>query len=282
MLPNFIIIGSMKCGTTSLAYYLSQHPEVFISNPDKIDFFSKDHLYEKGLDWYESFFNDTENAIAIGEGTDNYTNSYENRCERSAQRISENLPACKLIYITKHPIKQIESAWMHRYAGKRETRSFNDAVLHSPFNYLETANYKKQLKHYYDRFPPDQIKVFFTEDLASNRQEFVRSCLSFLGVDPEIEYIDFNPQNISSGKLLDKPFTKMLRHFPFMDHLGKNLPPSIKRRMEKIFTYQMNERPVWEKETLDHVLNHLWDDTRDFLEQHGKPRDFWDLERSGR
>lgn len=277
MLPNFIIIGAMKCGTTSLAYYLSQHPEIFVSSPDKIDFFSKDHEYSKGLAYYESFFENGGYAKAIGEGSDDYTKEFDQKSQKAVARIKEHLPGCKFIYVVKHPLKQIESSWLHRFTTGNEKKSFNEAISGSRFTYPETANYKKQLQRYYDAFSPEQIKVFFTEDLAAHPREVVRSSLEFLGVSQDTKELDLNPQNISSRKLLDKNFTRKMRSLPFIDYLAKNFPPAFKQRLEKIFTYQIKERPVWEKETLDYVLENIWTDNQDFLEAHGKSRNFWDL-----
>ncbi|MFW6268421.1 MAG: sulfotransferase family protein [Marinilabiliaceae bacterium] len=277
MLPNFIIIGAMKCGTTSLAYYLSQHPDVFVSNPDVIDFFSNDAVFDKGLEYYESFFEGAGNAIAIGEGSDDYTKGFNQKSVKASARIKELLPDCKLIYLVKHPLRQIESSWLHRYASSREKMPFNEAVIHSPFNYVETANYKKQLDLYLNYFPKDQIKVLFTEDMAENPRDVVEACFTFLQVSNETNDLDFSAKNVSSHKIIDRGFTKMLRNIPMINKLGEQLPPATKEKIGNFFTRKLDKRPEWNKESFHFVKDKLWDDSLDFLDQHGKEKNFWSL-----
>ena len=76
MKPNFLVIGAMKCGTTSLCSLLGQHPDIFMSNPKETYFFSNDEVYQRGSSWYESIFLGSENKIAIGEGSTNYSKKY--------------------------------------------------------------------------------------------------------------------------------------------------------------------------------------------------------------
>ena len=73
MLPNFIVIGAMKSGTTNLCHQLSLHPEIFISDPKEPCFFSNDDRWQRGLPWYESLFDAVTNEKAVGEGSVNYT-----------------------------------------------------------------------------------------------------------------------------------------------------------------------------------------------------------------
>jgi hypothetical protein len=278
MLPNFIIIGSMKCGTTSLAYYLSQHPDIFISNPDKIYFFSDDERFNKGTAFYESFFVDANQSIAIGEGSDDYTKGFNGKSEKAAERIKKLIPDCKLIFLAKHPLKQIESSWLQRYANSSEDMPFNEAVIHSKKLYVETANYKKQLQHYIDRFPEEQLKVFFTEDLALNPEKVIKSCFSFLGVNSNYKGVSFNKKNISSQKNFDLPITRKLRKISFLNSIMKQSSPYFKSFLKQFLTTNLNKRPEWEYDTLKHVIHELWEDSQDFLNQHGKEKSFWNLD----
>jgi hypothetical protein len=77
----------MKCGTTSLTTYLSQHKEVFISNPQKLYYFSSDENYSKGIKYYESFFDNVRDELAIGEGCDDYSKGLNNKSARASPAI---------------------------------------------------------------------------------------------------------------------------------------------------------------------------------------------------
>ncbi len=73
MIPNYLVIGASKCGTSSLCRLLGQHPDMFMSTPKEPNFFCYDHVYEKGWAWYESLFDRADGKLAIGEGTTQYS-----------------------------------------------------------------------------------------------------------------------------------------------------------------------------------------------------------------
>jgi hypothetical protein len=74
--PTFIVVGAMKCATTTLCDLLSKHPDIFFSNPKEPDFFCRNEIYQRGTCWYEALFQCGESKKAIGEGSTSYTNSY--------------------------------------------------------------------------------------------------------------------------------------------------------------------------------------------------------------
>jgi hypothetical protein len=113
MLPNFIIIGAMKCGTTSLYYQLSEHKEVKMSIQKETNFFIRKRdfekgRYEKGRDWYESCF--PEGGMARGECSPNYTKVH--LFPGVAQRMQELLPDVRLVYMVRDPIERLVSHYV--------------------------------------------------------------------------------------------------------------------------------------------------------------------------
>ena len=113
MKPTFIIAGCGKCGTTTLAHLLNQHPDVFVSQPKEPNFLSYDDVYSKGWDWYESLFEQGANKTACGEGSVSYTlKEYESKV---SERISKYLPSVRLIYIARNPYKRLESVYREHY-----------------------------------------------------------------------------------------------------------------------------------------------------------------------
>ena len=110
MLPNFIVIGAPKCGTTTLCHLLAQHPQVFMCTPKEPAFFSREEIYQRGLAWYESLFEPGRDKKLRGEGTTGYTASLSDVVASS--RIAQHLPDARLIYCVRHPIRRIESIWM--------------------------------------------------------------------------------------------------------------------------------------------------------------------------
>ncbi|NER32103.1 MAG: sulfotransferase domain-containing protein, partial [Symploca sp. SIO1C4] len=72
-LPDFLIIGAAKSGTTTLYKYLCRHPQICMSNPKEPDFFAIDHIYDQGIDWYSSLFSEARLKQVCGEASTTYT-----------------------------------------------------------------------------------------------------------------------------------------------------------------------------------------------------------------
>ena len=124
-LPNFLIIGAGKSGTTSLWHLLNEHPDIYMSPDKEPNFFNKDENYNKGLDWYQHLFRRAKNQKAIGEASNNY--SCCGIFKNTVKRIKKTLPHVKIIYITRNPLKRAESEWM-------ESRRIDSGKEKIPFN----------------------------------------------------------------------------------------------------------------------------------------------------
>src|SRR5688500_4010417 len=108
-LPNLIIIGGLKCGTTSIHHYLGLHPEVQMSKPKELNFFVSELNWDLGIPWYKSRF-DSRFPVR-GESSPHYTN--QPRFRGVAERIRDNVPDARLIYMVRDPISRILSHWRH-------------------------------------------------------------------------------------------------------------------------------------------------------------------------
>src|SRR5437867_237452 len=95
VLPNFLLIGAMKAGTTSLYQYLRSHPNVFMASPKELHYFS--HRREASLDWYKAHFSAANAAAAVGEASASYTTYPE--CESVPERIADVMPDIRLLYL---------------------------------------------------------------------------------------------------------------------------------------------------------------------------------------
>ena len=140
-LPNLIIIGGLKCGTTSIHHYLGLHPEIQMSKPKELNFFVGELNWDLGLDWYASRF---DNRFKVrGESSPHYTNLP--RFEGVAERIREHCPDARLLYMVRDPIKRILSHWVHATGAGYETRRAGPTplrarhLLHEPLQVLDAA-----------------------------------------------------------------------------------------------------------------------------------------------
>lgn len=185
MLPTFLVIGAMKCGTTSLYYYLADHPQIGMSPVKETDFFLDEHgHWHRGRDWYARQFPD--DAEARGECAPNYTKRH--LFDGVPERIQSLCPDIQLIYLVRDPVERTISHYVGSRLQGREERSFEAAVAdedHS--NYVLTSKYHTQLQPYLDRFPEENLLVCATEDLKASPRATLRRMYRFLGVDPTVD-----------------------------------------------------------------------------------------------
>ena len=180
MLPNLIIIGAQKSGTTSLHYYLGLHPEISMSKEKELEFFIEERNWPKGLAWYKSNF--VGKTQIYGESSPNYTSCF--RFPGVPERMYSVIPEAKLIYIVRDPIERMISQYIHQYSDERENRPIEEALGSLENNqYVYRSLYYTQLTRYLEYYPASQILVIPTEDLDNNRQAALRKVFEFLGVN---------------------------------------------------------------------------------------------------
>ena len=182
-LPNFIVIGAMKAGTTSLYHYLRNHEQIFMPKVKELDFFADGANWSRGLDWYRQQFSGAGDAMARGEASTLYTKYPQ--YDRVPERIAGVVPGVRLIYLVRDPIVRMRSHYQHRVALGAETEPPEVALLENPI-YLAYSKYAMQLERYLDHFPREQLLVVTSEGLRHDRAATVRQVYEFLGVDPTL------------------------------------------------------------------------------------------------
>ncbi|MBW8016067.1 MAG: sulfotransferase [Planctomycetes bacterium] len=202
-LPDFIIIGAMKSGTTSVHHILAQHPEIYIPERE-IFFFDIDDFqqhpmfffynkekwirpnyvkdFNKYLNWYKSFFRDAKKGQIIGEDTTGYLVS-----DKAPSRIHELLPDAKFVVILRDPASRAYSHYWHYLRAGRIFYQFEDALRLMPNNMIERSLYKKQIERYLQVFPKEQFFFIIFEEFIANKQKTMSDLCSFLGVSSDID-----------------------------------------------------------------------------------------------
>lgn len=181
-LPNFLVIGVPKAGTTSLYDYLRPHPEIYMTSRKATRFFcyngQNDHFtyWVRSLEEYEAQFADARDEKARGEATALYF-----EFPAAAQRIKEAVPDARIIASLREPVQRAFSIYHMnlRNRGVNRGLSFLEALEADP---ALRKFYYDGLKPYFDRFARNRIKIILFEDLARNTAETVRSLYEFLGV----------------------------------------------------------------------------------------------------
>ncbi len=222
--PTFLLLGAAKCGTTSLAYYLSQHRSVFFSEPKEPTFFEAE--WERGLDHYwRTYFAGWSGQPAIGEGR--VWNLY---LPFVPARIREALPHAKLVALLRDPVERAYSHWWHRYSQGQESLDFahaiaadrariergegfageegarrwragleGDSTRHRAL--LDLGFYAEQLERYLALYPASQLEIVFHEDLAADLPRVMRKLWTLLGVDPDVAVGDADPRNVGRDRV---------------------------------------------------------------------------------
>jgi hypothetical protein len=184
MLPNFLVVGAEKAGTTTLAALLGQHPDIFMSDPKEPMFFSH-HNWDKGLSWYESLFDSADGYTAVGEASPGYT--WAPMDTKPPKRINECLGDIKYIYILRHPIERMISQYRHAIFWRwiPDKTSFGEA-LEKVQAIVNCSRYYYQIEQYLPYTLKNRWHIILLEDLIQNPDVVQKTIFKFLGVRQQI------------------------------------------------------------------------------------------------
>ena len=193
---DFVIIGAQKCGTTSLAAQLGQHPGVCFCRVKEPHFFSRRADWRRRLARYDRLFPACGGRLR-GEASTSYC--FVDEYPDTAQRLSEYNPDLRLIYIMRHPIERIRSQLRHDVLTGRIRSTALDRVVLDDSRYVDRSRFAHQLQPYLERFERAQILPLLLEDLAADPKAELTRVLRFLGLTAaELQSIDVRPRNVSS------------------------------------------------------------------------------------
>ena len=263
MKPNYIVIGSMKSGTSTLCHLLGQHPDVFMSSPKEPNFFCRPDIYARGFDWYESLFENAAGQTAIGKGSTSYTKAQI--FPDVPERIVNHLPDARLIYIVRHPLERVESQWMFNFIKNQVHLSFARTLRNEP-HLINTSRYWWQLSKYREHFDDAQIRVLFFEELKQDPDAVLRDCFDFLGVAKE-SYAGNTAEksNVTREFEMERNTLSMARKIPGY-HILKNLVPTgLNGAMRPLLKKQVTGHPEWTPKLRREVVQELEPDIQQFL-----------------
>jgi hypothetical protein len=274
--PNFLIIGAMKSGTTSLYRYLEAHPEVCLSGVKEPGFFVEERAWSQGWEWYDSLFQPSARTKAVGEGSTHYT-KYPLH-ERVAEKIAQHLPAVKLIYIMREPVARSVSHYWHMYHHWHETRSMLRAMKEES-QYVDFSCYAMQLEQYFRHFPREQFYFASFERLKETPRDVVRECFEFLGVDetfvPHVLGQAFNespPQVRKTRGLVHR-----IRWSPWWTRIAPYCPARLKQ-FGKQLEFTRVERPRETPQAVSEYLRPIFaDENQRLFELIGQQFTEWKL-----
>jgi hypothetical protein len=187
-LPDLVIIGAMKCGTTSLHAYLDAHPDVAMSDPKELNFFFgpadraggwSEGNWHRGTAWYAARFD--AGAAVRGESSPGYTSPDH---PEVAGRMAEVIPEARLIYAVRDPVdRAVSQYWHHRREGT-EPRPPEEALLDPASQYVSRGRYAERLEPFLATGAFDgRITVVAQEDLRDRPRETMRRLFDWLGLE---------------------------------------------------------------------------------------------------
>lgn len=235
-LPNLVVIGGLKCGTTSLHHYLGLHPEVAMSRPKELNFFVAELNWDLGAEWYASHF---PAAVPVrGESSPHYTNLP--RFAGVAERIRELLGAqVRVVYMVRDPIDRMLSHYLHNVGGGYETRPLDEALGDPEGAYVARSRYAMQLEPYLRELGAERVTVVSREELKADRAATMRRLFAALGVDSSFSSPQFEREWETGSAKASGGFRLMDRavRLPGLRALDRNfdrLPESLRWLVERL------------------------------------------------
>lgn len=174
--PTMIGIGAQKCASSWVHAALGAHPQISVSNPKEIDFFS--YYFDRGYDWYETHFSHAAACPVRFEASPSYLHD-----QRTPERVYAYDPAMKILLLLRDPIDRAYSNHLHEVIKGHIGRvSFAEGLANNP-SYVEQGLYATHLARWLSVFPRDQVLVLFAEDVAVNADAAAATVYDFTGVD---------------------------------------------------------------------------------------------------
>ena len=294
MLPNFLIIGAAKAGTSSLYHYLRQHPDIFMPamkepkffalEGERLDFQGPDQGINRfsvtSLEAYEALFEGVRGHRAVGEASPIYLYS-----PAAPERMRRRIPGARLIAVLRDPAERAFSSYCHLVRDGLEPLSFAEGLdaeewrireRWSPlYYYMDKGRYATQLARYYALFPREQLRIYLHEDLDADSLAVVRDACAFLGVDegftPEMPRLNISGEPRS--RLIYDLFTK--------DNAVKSalrvfFPEAIRARLQRaVRTQAIRPKPVLDPTTRARLVEGFRDEILRLQEIIGRDLSAW-------
>lgn len=237
-LPDFIVVGAMKCGTTTLAVQLAHQDGLFMTTPKEPNFFSDEEVWCQGLAWYHSLFATADPGDLKGEASTHYTKlpTHPNTIER----IADVLDRPQIIYMIRNPVERAISHYIHEWS---QGNMGNDPVA-AFLNHSEIVAYGQygmQAAPYVERFGPQAVFLTSLEQLKADKQGELDRIGAFLG-RPLVWQGDIGTQNVSTARSRKLPLHGLVVDNPVATFLRRTLvPKAIRTRIRE--ARRMTDRP---------------------------------------
>lgn len=264
-LPTFILMGAMKCGTSSLYHYINAHPDVFMTSPKEPHYFVAEYAdgvtwrrgtWQNGEAWYRSLFAEGESSPARGEASTTYTKWPE--YPGVPARIVALLPDVKLLYLVRDPVERMRSHYQHEFIRHAERRPIDQAFAEDP-QYLNASRYSTQIAQHLEHFDPGQLMVLTTDQLRDDRAATLSRVYRFIGVREDVvpENIDTVIFASTERRVHRMEFTQRALNRLREGRVVKYLPRSVRSAGKNMLTTPPVDKPRPSPETVEMLREEL-------------------------
>jgi hypothetical protein len=277
-LPNLLIVGAAKAGTTSLHEYLGLHPEVYMSEPKELHFLNRDDWRDR-VERYRARF--PTDAPVRGESTPAY--SMDPWWPGVPARAHELIPDARIVYLVRDPIERLIAQYVENYALHLEQRSFAEALrdFDAPSNRVVMASrYADQIERWREHFPDERILVLDQRALLKERRETLRETFEFLGVDPDFTTPAFERlHNVRSNKMRPNRFGLWLYERGQLQRLRRRtrpLPDRVREPLKRLVADPVATPPL-DPDLQAGLEAHLREQANRLRDYTGKPFAHWSV-----
>lgn len=266
-LPDFIIIGAAKSGTSSLVQYLMRHPQIFMSANKEPEYYSRDAVYAQGIDWYRGLFAAARDDQICGEGSTTY--SRWPHTPDVPERIERDIPGAKFVYIMRHPVARTYSHYAH-HMRTGVTMTFEQALERDAI-YVDCSRYIRQIERYLQRFDRERFLFLFQHDLKNDPRSILDRTQKHLAVKP-CDLMAGGEASFNVGgpdHYLRNRTTKRLRRVKPISWLADRMPAGVKDAAFSLLKRSFigrrieaeNQIPPMKEETRRRLLDLFADET---------------------
>ncbi len=279
---DFVVPGFSKCGSTTLCALLDLHPDIYIPPIKEPWYFSREDFETQHAHYDGHYAAALENQLK-GDGSVEYSGYLSE--DIAAERIYQNNPTCRFLFIARDPKARIESSFreMHHSGvqfGLDAPYELSECLRTFPQMTQDTL-YWKRISKFRDQFGDEAISVVFLEELIANQQATLEQCFRHLGVGAD-RFPGASGLNLNAGeaKLYD---TRLLRRIRNTQVIGPQLAKIGPSSQDKLLAPLKLRKPFgrksvnWDAGSLDCFQRDIAADSVSFLEFYGKSAEFWNL-----
>lgn len=238
--PDYIVIGAMKCGTSTLAAQLGAQPGIFMTDPKEPNYFSDDDVFAKGPGWYSSLFDGAGASDLKGEASTHYTKRPE--LPHTLERMTKAVPQVRLVYMIRNPMARLVSHYIHEWSQGVLSVPLEQALqTHGPL--VDYGRYGWQVAPFIEAYGSDAVLLTSLERLKSDQDGELARIAAHIGHAAPVHWVEeMAAENVSSERVRRLPLHGLIVDNPVATALRRVLvPKAIRTRIRE--ARQMKSRP---------------------------------------